>query len=69
MEQKPALVNKQKVVCHFQCEQREAGYVCDTSQHLHQRFDKNGGKITIIKVSTCKHMTVTFLAFWNFLKL
>mgnify|MGYP006973393569 CR=1 FL=1 len=33
MEQKPALVNKQKVIYHFQCDQREAGYVCDTSQH------------------------------------
>ena len=69
MEQKPALVNKQKVVYHFQCDQHEAGYVCDTSQHLHQRVDKHGGKITIIKVITCKRMTVTFLAFWNFLKL
>ena len=26
MEQKPALVNKQKVVYHFQCDQCEAGY-------------------------------------------
>ena len=65
MEQKPAQVNKQKVVYHFQCDQREDGYVCDTlSQHLHQRVDKHGGKTTIIQVSTCNRMAaVTFLAF------
>ena len=44
MEQKPALVNKQKVVYHFQRDQCEAGYVGYTSRHLHQRVDEHGGK-------------------------
>ena len=46
IEQKPALVNKQKVVYHFQCDQCEAGYVGYTRRHLHQRVDKHGGKTT-----------------------
>ena len=52
MEQKPALVNKQKVVYHFQRDQCEASYVYNTSQHLHQRVDKHGGKKTTVH----KHM-------------
>ena len=49
MEQKPALVNKQKVVYHFQCDQCEAGYVGYTSRHLHQRVDEHGGETAIGK--------------------
>ena len=47
MEQKPALVNKQKVVYHFQCDQCETGYVGYTSRHLHQRVDEHAGKTAI----------------------
>ena len=47
MEQKPALVNKQKLVYHFQCDQCEAGYVSYTSRHLHQRVDEHVGKTAI----------------------
>ena len=50
IEQKLALVNKQKVVYHFQhvqCDQCEAGYVGYTSRHLHQSVDKHAGKTAI----------------------
>ena len=47
MEQKPALVNKQKVVYHFQYDQCEAGYVGCTSRHLQQRVDEHTGKTAI----------------------
>ena len=63
MQQKPALVNKQKVVYHFQRDQCKAGYVYNTSQHLHQRVDKHGGKATIRK-----HMQThgSDISSWNF---
>ena len=47
LKQKSALVNKQKVVYHFQGDQCEAGYVSYTSRHLHQRVDEHRVKTTI----------------------
>ena len=48
MEQKPALVNKQKVVYYFQCDQCESGYVGYTSRRLHQRVDEHTASKTAI---------------------
>lgn len=47
LKRKSALVNKQKVVYHFEGDQCEAGYVSYTSRHLHQRVDEHGVKTTI----------------------
>ena len=46
-EPKPALINRQKVVYQFKCDQCEAGYVGYTSRHLHQRIKEHEGKTTI----------------------
>lgn len=47
MEQKPALVNKQKVVYHFQLDQCRASYDGYTSRNLHQTVDEQLGKTAI----------------------
>ena len=44
MKQKLALLTKQKVMYHFQCNQCKAGYVGYASRHLHQRVDEHKGK-------------------------
>ena len=47
MEQTPALVNKQKVVYHFQIDQCEGSYDGYTSRNLHQTVDEHMGKTHI----------------------
>ena len=42
-EDKPPLVNQQCVVCHFQCNLCDAGYVGYTCRHLHQRIEEHKG--------------------------
>ena len=48
LKQKSALLNKQKVVYHFQGDKCEC-YVRCTSRHLHQRVDEHWGKTTIVE--------------------
>ena len=42
-EDKPALVNQQCVVYHFQCNLCNLGYVGYTCRHLHQRIEEKKG--------------------------